>query len=110
MPIILTEAFGCDRCQKIFVLQDNNQVIEQLSSTYPYKQMWRWTGFRWVTVHPRIGETYLSVMVGIILLMLFVVLPLVLHSPASVSMIFWIGIAVLVLILPVILFWLARGR
>lgn len=110
MPIILTEAFGCDRCQQIFVVQENNQVIEQLSSSYPYKRMWRWTGFRWVTVHPRLGESYLSVAVGIILLLLFIWLPLVLRSPAGVSMIFWIGIAVLVLLLPAILFWLARAR
>lgn len=30
VPITLTEAFGCDRCQQIFVVEDNGFVLEQL--------------------------------------------------------------------------------
>jgi len=34
-PITLTEAFGCDRCQQLFVVEDNGYVLEQLSTSYP---------------------------------------------------------------------------
>lgn len=110
IPIVLTEAMGCERCQQIFVVQDNGQEIEQLSSSYPYKRMWRWTGYRWVPSRSYVGESYLSVGIGIILLLLFIWLPLVLRSTASLSMIFWIGIPVLLVIIPAVLFWLAFRR
>ncbi len=39
LPITLTEAFGCDRCQQIFVVEESGYVIEQLSTNYPYKKL-----------------------------------------------------------------------
>jgi hypothetical protein len=51
-PIVLTEALGCDRCQQIFVVKKDGQVIEQLSSIYQ-KKSWRWTGHRWQNVYAR---------------------------------------------------------
>jgi hypothetical protein len=99
---------GCDRCQQIFVLQENGQVIEQLSSSYPYKRMWRWNGYRWVAAHQSFRENYLSIFLGIFLLLIFMGLPLVLHSPARLSMIIWIGIVTFILLF--ILFWLAYRR
>jgi hypothetical protein len=44
-PLVLTEAFGCDRCQKIFVLRDNNLILEQISNPYPHS--WQWDGQTW---------------------------------------------------------------
>ncbi|MFN5513649.1 MAG: hypothetical protein ACK5CA_02580 [Cyanobacteriota bacterium] len=64
VPIILTEAYGCDLCQQIFVLQEASQEIEQISSLYPYKRRWRWTGYRWrlaPTLRPR--ERLVSVLI-----------------------------------------------
>lgn len=109
-PIILTEALGCERCQQIFVVQDNGHVIEQLSSTYPYKRTWRWTGHRWLAANSRLGEGYLPVILGIILLLLIVWLPLVLRAPSSVGMILWAILAMLLIILPALIFWLAYRR
>jgi hypothetical protein len=109
-PIILTEALGCERCQQIFVVQDNGHIIEQLSSTYPYKRTWRWTGHRWLAANSRLGEGYLPVILGIILLLLIVWLPLVLHAPSSVGMILWAILAMLLIILPALIFWLAYRR
>jgi hypothetical protein len=43
--IVLTEAFGCDRCQKIFALQSDGLGIEQTSS--PYESCWQWNGKKW---------------------------------------------------------------
>jgi hypothetical protein len=52
--IVLTEAFGCVRCQKIFVLpsgepicQGSGYVIEELAAIYPYKRRYYWNGTRW---------------------------------------------------------------
>ncbi len=43
--IVLTEALGCDRCQKIFALRADSYAIEQTSS--PYRNCWRWDGRHW---------------------------------------------------------------
>lgn len=107
-PIVLTEAMGCDRCQQIFVLQENGQVIEQLSSSYPYKRMWRWNGYRWVAVHQSLRENYLSIVLGIFLLLIFMGIPFILRSPTRISMIVWIGIVTFILLF--LLFWLAYRR
>ncbi|MBE9116107.1 hypothetical protein IQ249_09390 [Lusitaniella coriacea LEGE 07157] len=73
--IALTEALGCNRCQQIFVLEDKNRALEQLSTTYPYKRSWRWTGKRWIKARVRRGDRYLLValigIIGILLLLLF---------------------------------------
>jgi hypothetical protein len=44
--IVLTEAFGCDRCQRIFVIQADGLTIEELAATYPYKRRYYWNGQR----------------------------------------------------------------
>jgi hypothetical protein len=105
-PIILTEAMGCDRCQQIFVVQDNAHVIEQLSSTYPYKKAWRWTGSRWASASQHLGDSYVPIMLGLILLILMVFLPLALQATVGISMAFWL----VLVILPAIIFWLAYRR
>jgi hypothetical protein len=107
LPIVLTEAFGCDRCQQIFVVQENGQTIEQLSSHYPYKRTWRWTGFRWVSGNYRLGEGVLPVIFGIALLLSIVWLPLILKSSPSVSVILGAILVMLLVILPALIFWLA---
>ena len=58
-PIVLTEALGCDRCQQIFVVKKDGQVIEQLSSIYQ-KKSWQWTGSRWKNAYDRWRGSYLS--------------------------------------------------
>jgi hypothetical protein len=44
--MILTEAFGCERCNRIFVLQSDRLTIEELAATYPYKRRYYWDGNR----------------------------------------------------------------
>jgi hypothetical protein len=44
--IVLTEAFGCNRCRRIFVLQPDGLTIEELAATYPYKRRYYWNGKR----------------------------------------------------------------
>ncbi|MEM1240876.1 MAG: hypothetical protein AAGI45_13630 [Cyanobacteria bacterium P01_H01_bin.26] len=45
--ITLTEAFGCDRCQQIYVIRDGGFGLELLSGAHPYRRLWRWTGNQW---------------------------------------------------------------
>lgn len=110
LPIILTEAFGCDRCQQIFVVEENTQVIEQLGSTYPYKRTWRWTGKDWVSAQSSWTSSYLPVALGIILVLLIIWLPLALRAAPGISMIIWTAIALLLAILPALMVWLAYRR
>ncbi|MEO0539968.1 MAG: hypothetical protein AAFZ80_03775 [Cyanobacteria bacterium P01_A01_bin.105] len=58
-PIVLTDAFGCDRCQQIYVIKDEGYTIEQLSSHYPYRRTWRWTGHQWLVQRPWDSRHYL---------------------------------------------------
>ena len=109
MPIILTAAFGCDRCQQIFVLDEKGRAIEQLSSSYPYKRFWRWNGHRWIAIHSGWGTSYLPIGIGIILVLLIVWLPLALRSSAS-SILIWAILAVLLATLPALMVWLAYRR
>ncbi|MEQ9357386.1 hypothetical protein [Coleofasciculus chthonoplastes] len=110
VPITLTEAFGCNRCQQIFVLEENGLIIEQLSTTYPYKKTWRWTGHRWVSTQGNLGESYLPVALLIVLVLLIVWLPLALQSPTGPSIILWALLAVILAVLPALMVWLAYRR
>jgi hypothetical protein len=104
LPIVLTEAFGCNRCQKIFVLTEKGEAIEELSPIYNYKKVWRWNGVQWRMSGQRLTQTYLSMFLGIILVLAIVFGPLLLQSTATVSMIFWM------VILLVLAAWLAVER
>lgn len=107
LPIVLTEAFGCDRCQQIFVVDEKNQIIEQLSSTYPYKPAWRWTGYRWIATHYRLGESGLLPLAFIVLAVTIASIFLALRSWDSIGMIFGIAIIVLFIFVIGLAFWLA---
>jgi hypothetical protein len=50
--IVLTEAFGCNRCQRIFVLKEDGCTIEELATNYPYQRRYYWNGVRWQLLRP----------------------------------------------------------
>ena len=110
IQITLTEAFGCDRCQQLFVVEDNGYVLEQLSTSYPYKRAWRWMGNRWSVSQPRFEQSYLPVAFGIILVLLIVWLPLALRSPNGANILVWAMVAVLLAVLPAMMVWLTYRR
>ena len=111
VPIALTEAFGCNRCQQIFVVEESGYTIEQLSTSYPYKKAWRWTGHRWNTANASLGESYLPVALVIVLVLLIVWLPLALNnSQKGTNIILWALLAVLLAALPGLMVWLAYRR
>ncbi|BAU09819.1 hypothetical protein LEP3755_02940 [Leptolyngbya sp. NIES-3755] len=110
IPIALTEAFGCNRCQQIFVVEENGCVIEQLATTYPYKRSWRWTGHQWNVVQPGLGDSYLPLALGILLVLLSIWLPVALHSPSGASIMLWAIVALVLAVLPALMVWLAYRR
>ncbi|WP_027402118.1 hypothetical protein [Aphanizomenon flos-aquae] len=110
IPITLTEAFGCDRCQQIFVVEENGYVLEQLSTTYPYKRAWRWKGNNWQIVQPRLGQNYLPIALSIIFVLVIIWLPLALRLANSSNIIAWAIVALLLVILPVLMVWLTYRR
>ncbi len=110
VPITLTEAFGCDRCQQLFVVEDNGYVLEQLSTSYPYKRAWRWTGNRWGMAGSRFGHSYLPVALLVIFGLLIFWLPLALRSPNHANILIWALIAVLLAVLPALMVWLTYRR
>ena len=107
-PIVLTEAFGCSRCQQIFVVEEGGCVIEQLAATYPYKRSWRWTGHQWNVVRPGLGDSYLPLALGVLLVLLSIWLPVALNSGAG--GILWAIVALLLAVLPALMVWLAYRR
>lgn len=110
VPIVLTEAFGCNRCQQIFVVEDNGYALEQLSTTYPYKQAWRWTGHQWTKAYAGLRDSYFPLAMGIVLVLLVVWLPLALRSPLSSNIIPWALVALILAVLPALMVWLAYRR
>jgi hypothetical protein len=110
-PIALTEAFGCDRCQQIFVVEETGHVLEQLSGNYPYKKTWRWNGHQWKVANPGMGDSYLPVALGITLVMLVIWLPLALNNTKSSSSGLVLVVGVLLLaVLPALMVLLAYRR
>lgn len=108
--IMLTEAFGCDHCHHIFIVQDNYQQLQQISGASPYKRAWRWNGRRWLPIHSRWGELFLPIMLGITIVLLAVWLPLILQSSVEGTVFFWALLAVLLALLPALMVWLAYWR
>jgi hypothetical protein len=104
LPITLTEALGCDRCQRIFVVDEKGQSIEELSTTYPYKRAWRWTGYRWITARQSIGYGYLRLVTGIFMLLGVISLLLALHSS---NLVFVAVLGLVVIMMLILIVWLA---
>jgi hypothetical protein len=110
VSITLTEALGCDRCQQIFVVQENGYVIEQLSTNYPYKRAWRWTGHQWSTAHTGLGRSHLPLTLAVIFLIGFVLVLTIMQSPLSDNITFRVAAALMLSMMIVFMLWLACRR
>lgn len=110
--IALTEAFGCQRCQQIFVVKPDGYTMEQLSTIYPYKKSWYWTGQQWHTIRRGLGESYWLLTLG---LCLFIFMPLLLWSlvlkvPLSLEVLLLIVATIFLAVVPALIVWLALYR
>jgi len=110
-PITLTEAFGCDQCQQIFVVRDDDYVLEQLSTHYPYKRAWRWNGQQWRPDRAAFSANHfplmLVIMFGVLVLLLLLTL---LQTPAGGQTVVRLLAALTISLLLVFMFWLASRR
>ncbi len=105
--IILTDAFGCDRCNQIFGLSEENYTLEQLSTSYPYKKAWQWTGTMWRDDSRGLESTYLPAAFLIVILPLLLLwLPASITWPHGPSMMLWSLMTAILLVIPAVLFWL----
>lgn len=110
VSITLTDAFGCSRCKQIFVVEESGYTIEQLSTTYPYKKSWRWTGHQWHIAHSRFRDIYFPIAL-IIIIVLFVGLPLALGLQTNPKNVGTLAVLLFVIImLLALLQWLAYRR
>jgi hypothetical protein len=111
--ITLTEAFGCKLCQQIFVLKAEGEAIEQLSTSYPYRRSWYWTGYQWHLLPQRWGNRFWYLTLGMGLLVL---LPLVLWVSMllgrfrSSMVVLWVIATLLLAVVPLIVALLAPYR
>jgi hypothetical protein len=94
---VLTEAFGCDRCKQIFVVDEKNQEIELVSSPSPAKRLWRWNGYRWRVVNPHSQADSLPTVFA-------------LHAYPLLSVILGIMMATTLLLVLNYVFWLVYRR
>jgi hypothetical protein len=102
VPIYLTNAFGCDRCPQMFVVNDEGCLVEQLTGGYPYARAWRWTGQQWKMLQPS-SETNILGFLALLALLVggWFVLGQWLISPLK--WLYWIiGILVVTFVLPTI--------
>jgi len=105
--IILTEAFGCDRCNQIFGLAEENHLLEQLSTSYPYKKAWQWTGNHWRDDSRGLDSNYLPAALFVVLLPLVLLwVPASLNWPSGPSMVLYS----ILLLVPGLLFWLTMRQ
>lgn len=103
-PIVLMDAMGCDRCQQIFVVKQDDGVIEQVSSIYQ-KKSWRWTGNRWKNAYARWTQGYLSMLFIIVLsssVLTIAILPLLLRWLSTQSIISWTAVILFLITLLVL--------
>ncbi|MBE7381567.1 MAG: hypothetical protein F6J95_009185 [Leptolyngbya sp. SIO1E4] len=85
-PIALTEAFGCTRCQQIFVIREGGYLLEQISTHYPYKRVWYWTGQQWRLDQSVLSNHYLPLAIMLVGVAMFVLLLVIVQPPANLGM------------------------
>ncbi len=110
LPITLTEALGCDRCQQIFVVEENGKVLEQLSTGYPSKCSWCWTGNRWITTRSNFKKIYIPVLLGVSTIVFLMIVWWLHTQPWDMLMKIVILPLVVLLSLFAVIFWLAYRR
>lgn len=92
------------------MVEDNGYVLEQLSSSYPYKRAWRWNGHQWNVTNTSLGEGYLPIIMGVALVMLSIGLPLALANQFNLGTVLWAIVLLLLALLPALMVLLAYRR
>ena len=106
--ILLTEALGCDRCQKIFVIKDDYQIIEQLSS-FEQKKAWYWNGSGWSNLYTGLTPNTLSALLMTMVLfpmLIAIFLSLLLQQVSLNSMMLGVIVCFVLIIFVGLILWL----
>ena len=110
-PIVLTEALGCNKCQKIFAVEENGYLLQQVSTSSPYNKLWYWTGKRWVSASSHLREYYFTLGLLVISIVPIVLLSLYLiFSRSGSSITLWILIPFAVVLFLTLMKWLVYRR
>ena len=109
LPIVLTEALGCELCQNIFVLSPQAKSIEQLNISYPYKKVWYWTGRKWITKGKPWQENYFLLTTIGFLFSLLICVSLFVALKVGINLISAIMVGLIIILLFVCL-WFAYRR
>ncbi|MBD2325450.1 hypothetical protein [Alkalinema sp. FACHB-956] len=110
VPITLTEAFGCEHCQNIFVVAPEGDQIEQLSGLYTARRSWRWTGEQWALIYPG-RDSYLITVASLLGVLLLAWILVIRYLPASIVTLFCIVSAfLLMVVLPAVRSWFSNRR
>lgn len=99
LPIILTEAMGCDRCQQIFVANETQGYIEQLNPSYPHKKKWRWNGKRWISIKKPWQQNYFFWSITWLIFSILVLIPILISLNIEINLIFVIIISLILILL-----------
>lgn len=112
VPIYLTDAYGCDRCPQMFVLNEEGKLVEQLTAGYPYARAWRWTGEQWKMIYPaRPGEYHVMRILAPLLLLIMGWFLFGQWLIAPFSWLYWfVGVLAITFVLPMINAHFGRRR
>jgi hypothetical protein len=110
VPIFLTDAFGCDRCPQVFVMDDDGRLVEQLTASYPYARTWRWTGQQWKAVRPKHDGYVVWFLTVLVLWTLGWVFGIHAYVPALSGLYWAIGVFLITFVLPTVHYWFIHRR
>lgn len=97
---------GCARCQQIFVVSDNAELIERVAPHYPGRQRWYWDGVQWMRTGQSLSDRYLPLALGFLVLLGLVWLPLAIYGSAGFHVLFLAVLALILAALPAVLAWI----
>jgi hypothetical protein len=110
VPIYLTEAFGCDRCPRMFVLESDGRLVQQRIGSEMEARSWRWVGQDWQLIAPHQDDRQRQALRRITLGLLLLLVGWRLFGQRWVAPWTWLywglGLALLVGLLS----WLGRSR
>ncbi|HEY9705098.1 MAG TPA: hypothetical protein V6C58_21855 [Allocoleopsis sp.] len=110
LPMILMEAMGCDRCGQIFAVEQEGYLLEQVSSTYPYKRFWHWSGKKWMTANQNIKYAYIPILMVVTMILTIIVLGMALIPKTQTNIIMGSIMLIFMGLLTMMIVWQAYVR
>jgi hypothetical protein len=109
-PIALMDAMGCMRCQQIFVLSPNADLIERVAPAYPGRQQWYWDGSQWLRLDRGLKDRFWPICLVFLGLLALVWLPWTTHSRGGFHSLLVAIVPIVMVALLAVLVWIAYRR